>query len=76
VLTTQVEKRLVEGAQQIVVDLSDLADIDAAGIGTLVGVWNLATAINGRVRFVGAGRRVRRLLVIVGLHWMLDDRVR
>src|SRR5215510_2930242 len=50
------------GERHILLDLTRLSDIDAAGIGELVRVFNITRSAGGRLRVANATRRVRRLL--------------
>jgi anti-anti-sigma factor len=63
------------GARCIVLDLSRVTDIDAAGIGELIRAFNLTMAANGALRVTQAPARIRDLLIRVGLsHLLTDDR--
>jgi anti-anti-sigma factor len=50
------------GPRWIVLDLSAVSRIDAAGIGELIRTFNMTTAMNGRLRIVNATARVREML--------------
>jgi anti-sigma B factor antagonist len=50
------------GARRIVLDLSSISGIDAAGIGELVRACNMSASVNGALRVVHATARVRELL--------------
>jgi anti-anti-sigma factor len=56
----------------VVVDLSRVSFIDAAGISVLVTGWNYARTSNQSIHFIGAGRFVRRVLTIIGYERLLD----
>jgi anti-anti-sigma factor len=71
-LRKQVRKLLACGERRILIDLSDTDDIDAAGLGELVRVHNLALAGAGVLRITGAGSRIRTLLARVGLLEILE----
>ena len=49
-LTRRIQALLDRGERRIVVSLSDLTDIDAAGVGELVRAYNLATAARWRAQ--------------------------
>lgn len=66
-LSRNVQARLDRGERRIIVDLSQLTAIDAAGIGELVRALNVAAAAGGALRVVQPQARVRRLLQIAGL---------
>lgn len=57
----------VGGGQQVIVDLSRVSFIDAAGAGILAGAAARAAARGGSLRLAAAGRQVRRVLVLTGL---------
>jgi anti-anti-sigma regulatory factor len=56
-----------------VLDLTRLADIDAAGIGELVHVLNAANATGAMLRIAHAPGHVRQLLHATGLSGLLVD---
>ena len=64
---------LRHGARLIVLDLSGVPKIDAAGVGELVRAFNLATAAGGKLRVVGATTWVREILERVGLFGILSE---
>ena len=66
-LSRTVQGRLDHGERRIIVDLSRLTAIDAAGIGELVRALNVAAAAGGALRVVQPQARVRRLLRVAGL---------
>ena len=57
----------------IVLDLSRVPYLDAAGIGELVRAYNMIAATNGSLRIASASGRVRRVLEHVGLFDLMDD---
>jgi anti-anti-sigma factor len=59
------------GERVIVVDLADVTRIDAAGVGELVRAFNLAAAVNGRLRIVNASPWVREVLERAGVFGLL-----
>ena len=61
------------GARCVVLDLSDVPRIDAAGVGELVGVFNLTTAAGRVLQVVGATPWVREILERVGLFDILSE---
>jgi anti-anti-sigma factor len=65
------------GQRNIRLDLARLRQIDAAGLGELVRVYNIAAAANARLRVVNVTPWVRKLLNLVGLYELLSgDRPR
>ena len=64
---------LSRGERQIRLDLAAVPDVDAAGVGEIVRVFNMARGASGTVRIAGAGRRVRQLLDLAGLLDRLED---
>jgi anti-anti-sigma factor len=63
---------LQDGERHILLDLSALTDLDAAGIGELVSVWNMTTSAGGTLQIERPQASVRRLLDVVGLPPVLD----
>jgi anti-anti-sigma factor len=61
-LRHDVHTLLRRGERRIVLDLSAVSRIDAAGVGELIRTFNMATATNGAVRIVNATARVREML--------------
>jgi len=59
------------GQRRIVLDLSRVSDIDAAGIGELVRAYNMAHAANGTMQVINTTRWVRELIERVGLDTLL-----
>ena len=59
---------LRRGEGTIVLDLTCVSSIDAAGIGELVRAYNLTIAGNGTLRIANTNRRVREMLERVGLY--------
>lgn len=66
-LRSEVQSLLCRGERTILVSLSAVSDVDAAGMGELVRAYNLAVAATGRLRITEATSRVRELLNRVGL---------
>ena len=61
-LTRRIQALLDRGERRIVVSLSDLTDIDAAGVGELARSYNLVTAAGGVLWIGYAESHVRQLL--------------
>jgi anti-sigma B factor antagonist len=74
-LRSQVEAVLRRGHRRILLDVSALLEIDAAGIGELIQAYNMTSTEGGVLRIVGSNGRVRRLLEITGLFELLTHGV-
>lgn len=61
-LRHDVHALLRRGERRIVLDLSAVSRIDAAGVGELIRTFNMATATNGALRIVNATAWVREML--------------
>jgi anti-anti-sigma factor len=66
-LSERVEAALARGEQRILLNLSQLSDIDAAGIGELVRLFNMTKAVGGGLQIAHVTGHVERLLDITGL---------
>jgi anti-anti-sigma factor len=71
-LRRNVRRLLRRGKRLIVIDLSRVSRIDAAGVGELVRAHNMMLAVNGSLRVVNAVRRVRDIVSRVGLLELLS----
>jgi len=71
-LREEIQALLARGERAITLCLSRVNDIDAAGVGELVRVFNMAAAANGALRVVHANGRVREVLDRTGLLEMLS----
>jgi anti-anti-sigma factor len=71
-LPQKVQTLLRRGSRTIVLDLTGVSSIDAAGIGQLVRLYNVTAAAHGVLRIVHVGARVRELLQRVALLELLD----
>ena len=74
-LSRRVQTLLDRGERQILLDLAQLAEIDAAGIGELVRTFNAANAAGVVLRIARPTRRVQDLLRVAGLIRILRDGV-
>lgn len=64
---------MVDGrSEPLIVDLSDVDFIDAAGVGALVSVANAAVACGGRMVVTRPSAAVRRIMAILGPDWPLE----
>jgi anti-anti-sigma factor len=66
-LRDKVEALLRRGQRSLVIDLTRVSDLDAAGIGELVHLYGRARAADATLRIVHAGKHVCRLLHKAGL---------
>ena len=66
-LRHRVRAQLRCGEREILVDVGRLSNIDAAGIGQLVRVYNVTKAVKAEFRLANATARVRGVLQRVGL---------
>ena len=73
-LRQRVRRLLLQGYRDIVVDLADVPAIDAAGIGELIEVYNMAADGRAELYIVRAMARVRETLERVGLFDLLSAR--
>ena len=64
---------LRQGQRRIVVDLSGVSRIDAAGVGELMRTFNMAAAVDGALRVVNATAWVREILERAHLFDLLSD---
>jgi anti-anti-sigma factor len=71
-LRHRVHALLRRGERRILLDLSRVSDLDAAGVGELVRAYNMTSAANGVLRVAHAFGRVRELLTRVGLFDLLN----
>ncbi len=62
VLRHNVRTLLLRGERRIVLDLSAVSRIDAAGVGELIRTFNMTAATNGALRVVNATASVREML--------------
>jgi anti-anti-sigma factor len=64
---------LIDSPQWLVIDLSAVSFIDAAGLGTVLRVRKAALAIGCVVLVCNAGPRIRRVFELTQLSWLLSD---
>jgi anti-anti-sigma factor len=70
-LRQRVQARLVRGERRILLDLSHVSHIDAAGVGELVGAFNTTRAAGGVLQIAHASGRVGHLLHVAGVLQLL-----
>jgi anti-anti-sigma factor len=66
-LRHRVRALLRRGERRIVLDLSAVSRIDAAGVGELIRAFNMTAAVSGALRVVNASGRVRAILECANL---------
>jgi anti-sigma B factor antagonist len=66
-LREQIRTLLDCGERAIVLDLARVDEVDAAGVGELVHLYNLAAGANSSLRIANPIEKVRHLLTRVGL---------
>lgn len=71
-LRHRVHAQLRGGEREILVDVGRLSNIDAAGIGQLVRVYNVTKAVKAEFRLANTTARVREVLERVGLFDVMD----
>lgn len=63
------DRRLqTEEIRQLEFDFQETEFMDSSGIGLLMGRYKLMRALNGNVRITHAGERIRKILVLSGIH--------
>lgn len=72
ILTSKV-KELIPESKKIILDLTDLANMDSIGLGTLVRLYVSAKAGGSCIVLVNVGPRIRQLLGITNLLSVLTD---
>jgi anti-anti-sigma factor len=71
VLRSRVESLLHGGVRRVVLDLAGVSDIDAAGVGELIHIFNTAAAAGGAVEIAQASPHVHRVLDVAGVLGLL-----
>jgi anti-sigma B factor antagonist len=66
-------RELIPTSKYIVLDLTDLSQMDSIGLGTLVRLYVSAKAGGSRLVLVNVGARIRQLLGITNLLSVLTD---
>jgi len=75
-LRQSVEALIGRGVRRILVDLSRLSEIDAAGVGELVRAFNATSAAGGVLQIRHVTQRVRQLLDVTGVLTLLTRGVK
>ena len=68
----RVETLLHRGERRILLDLSHLSNIDAAGVGGLVQAFNATSRLGGVLQITNARGHVRRILEVTGVLPLLN----
>jgi anti-sigma B factor antagonist len=71
-LWTKIDEFINQGERHLVLNLTDLEYIDAAGLGQLVAIWTSVTNSGGRVALLQPRERVRKLLSITRLDTVFE----
>jgi anti-anti-sigma factor len=71
-LRRRVEALVGRGERQVVLDLADLSDIDAAGVGELMSAFSAMKAAGGELEIAHASRHVRKVLQVTGVLGLLN----
>jgi anti-anti-sigma factor len=71
VLRSRVESLLRNGVRRVLLDLSGVSNIDAAGVGELIHIFNAAVAAGGVLEIADMSPRVRRVLDVAGVLGLL-----
>ncbi len=74
-LPARIAALLGQGARRVLLDLSGLRHIDAAGVGELVRAFNTARVAGGVLQIVHENERVKRLLQLSGLWNVLSGQI-
>jgi anti-sigma B factor antagonist len=72
VLRSRVESLLQGGVRRVLLDLSGVSNIDAAGVGELIHLYNTAAAAGGVLEIWRMSPHVRRVLDVAGVLERLD----
>jgi anti-anti-sigma factor len=60
------------GVRRVLLDLSGVGSIDAAGVGELVHICTTAAGAGRVVQIERMSSHVRRVLEVTGVRWLLD----
>jgi anti-anti-sigma factor len=72
-LRTDVQARLDRGERRIALDLAEISQIDAGGLGELAALYSMTAAVNGVLTIANAAGRVREFIDRVGLLTLLSQ---
>lgn len=69
----EVDRKLqTEDIKILVFDFGETEFMDSSGIGLLMGRYKLMKALGGTVQIVGAGERIRKILMLSGIHKIIS----
>ena len=71
-LRRRIEALVGRGERRVVLDLANVSEIDAAGVGELMRAFNAMKAAGGALQIAHAGRRVRKVLHVTGVFKLLN----
>jgi anti-anti-sigma factor len=72
VLRSTVDSLFTSGVRRVLLDMSGVSSIDAAGVGELTHIFTTAAAAGGVVEIERMSSHVRRVLEVTGVRWLLD----
>ncbi|GGS62196.1 STAS domain-containing protein [Streptomyces cinerochromogenes] len=64
---------VLTGGHSVLVDLSDVAFLDSAGLTCLIAVYRTARSTGARVALIAPSERVRRMLAVTGTDQVLHS---
>lgn len=70
-LSQTLDAMIRRGDRRVLLDLAELHDIDAAGVGELVCAFNAMSTAGGVLRIARANRHVRSVLQVTGVFTLL-----
>lgn len=69
----EIDRRLqTEDIESLEFDFRNTEFMDSSGIGLLMGRYKLMRALEGSVRITHAGERIRKILVLSGIHKIIQ----
>ena len=73
VIRMQIDDELYkQRPRKLTLDLSRVEFMDSSGIGLLMGRYKLIRALGGMVRISHAGERIRKILMLSGIHKIIQ----
>lgn len=70
-LRREASEIIEQGCPHLVLDLSQVAFCDSAGLSALIGLWHAAQAVGGALRLADVPDRLMRMLVLTGVDAVL-----
>lgn len=72
-LREEIDRRLqTEDIKILEFDFKDTEFMDSSGIGFLMGRYKLMRALDGTVRIINAGERIQKILMLSGIHKIIQ----